>query len=111
MRSKSRSRKKAADELFYPLRVRVLVPVEGFGKKYEDIYRWIDERAGRGLWGHNADCVPRFDLRDTTAFYMADPGILVPFLETFDLELAQGDPERPGESSYGLMGPRSVSIR
>ncbi|MDP5216897.1 hypothetical protein Q5Y75_06680 [Ruegeria sp. 2205SS24-7] len=107
MRTKSRSRKKAADELFYPLRVRVLVPLDGFGRSYDDLHRWMDERAGRGLWGYNADCVPRCDLRDTTAFYMADPGLLVPFLEEFDLELAQGDPERPGESSYRLMGPKS----
>ncbi|MDP5219932.1 hypothetical protein Q5Y75_22215 [Ruegeria sp. 2205SS24-7] len=107
MRTKSRSRKKAAGELFYPLRVRELVPVDGFGRRYDDLHRWMDERTGRGLWGHNADCVPRYDLRDTTAFYMADPALVVPFLETFDLELAQGDPERPGESSYRLMGPRS----
>ncbi|WP_372575021.1 hypothetical protein [Ruegeria jejuensis] len=38
---------------------------------------------------------------------MAEPGLLVPFLETFDLELAQGDPERPGVTSYRLMGPKS----
>ncbi|MEX0350264.1 MAG: hypothetical protein AB3N15_12650 [Paracoccaceae bacterium] len=67
----------------------------------------MDEHAGRGLWGHNADCVPRCDLRDTTAFYMADPGLLVPFLDTFDLELAEGDPKRPGESSFKLMGSKS----
>ncbi|WP_372572610.1 hypothetical protein [Ruegeria jejuensis] len=107
MRTKSRPRKKAADELFYPLRVRVLVPLDGFGRRYEELYRSMDERAGRGLWGHNADCVPRYDLRDTTAFYMAVPGLVAPFLETFDLELARGDPERPGESSYRLMAPKS----
>ncbi|MFA3915953.1 hypothetical protein AB1E33_03050 [Ruegeria sp. 2012CJ15-1] len=107
MRTKSRSRKKAADELFYPLRVRVLVPVDGFGRWCGDIDQWMNERAGRGMWGQNADCTARYDLRDTTAFYMADPRLLVPFLEAFGLELAQGEPERPGESSFRLMGPKS----
>ncbi len=102
MATRSRSPKKAADEKYFPIKVRVLVPEEGFGYRLHEIHNWLDAHAGRGRWGWNADSVLSRGSRDATSFYMLDEQLIAPFIEAFDLELAQGEADLCGDGSFKL---------
>ncbi len=107
MATRSRSPKKAADEKYFPIRVRVQVPEEGFGHTLYEIHNWLDAHAGRGCWGWNADNVLSRDSRDATAFYLLDEQLIAPFIEAFDLELAHGEADLCGSGSFKLMATMS----
>lgn len=77
------------------------VPVDGFGKKLTEIFVWLNQNAGRGCHGQNTDSV--LPNRDAIAFYFRDPGLIVPFLERFDLQLEEPAAEHCGEGSFKLM--------
>ncbi len=103
MATRSRSPKKAADEKYFPIRVRVRVPEEGFGYKLGEIHCWLNTHAGRGRWGWNADNVLSRGARDAVSLYLLDARLIVPLTETFNLEFAQGEADLCGEGSFKLM--------
>ncbi len=103
MVTRSRSPKKAADEKYFPIRVRVQVPEEGFGYKLSEIHCWLNTHAGRGRWGWNADNVLSRGARDAVSFYMLDEQLIAPLIEAFELELAQGEADLCGSGSFKLM--------
>ncbi len=107
MATRSRSPKKAADDKYFPIRVRVQVPEEGFGYKLSEMHAWLDVNAGRGRWGWNADNVLSRTARDATSFYLLDEQLIAPFIEAFGLKLAQGEAELCGEGSFKLIAPDS----
>lgn len=96
----SRSRKKTADDKFFPIRVRIRVPEEGHGPKLDRMYAWLDERAGRGRWGWNADMVLSTTHRDASSVYLMDAELIAPFLSAFDLQIAEADADLCGEGSF-----------
>ncbi len=100
MATRSRSRKKASDEKFFPIRVRIQVPSEGFGSDIENIFAWLDENAGRGCWGWNADQVLSRDMRDAVSLYLLDVELVSPLLQRFELKLAVADAGLCGEGSF-----------
>lgn len=100
MTTRSRSRKKSSDEKFFPVRVRVQVPSLGFGSDMETIFTWLDENAGRGCWGWNADQVLTREMRDAVSLYLMDAGLISPFLDRFGLALAMADADLCGEGSF-----------
>lgn len=103
MATRSRSPKKAADEKYFPIRVRVRVPEEGFGHRLYDIHNWLNAHAGLGCWGWNADNVLSRGSRDATSFYFQDEQLIAPFIEKFSLELAKGESDLCGEGSFRFM--------
>lgn len=103
MATRSRSPKKAADEKYFPIKVRVLVPEEGFGHKIDEMHTWLNDRAGRSRWGWNADNVLSRGARDAMSFYLLDEQLIVPFIEAFGLELAHGEADLCGSGSFELM--------
>ncbi len=107
MATRSRSRKKVSDEKLFPIRIRVQVPQEGFGHKIDDIHAWLNEHAGRGRWGWNADNVLSRVSRDAVSFYLLDAGLIAPLIDTFSLDLAQADPDICGEGSFKLLARMS----
>ena len=84
MRSKNRSPKKRDDELRFPIRIRVTVPEDGFGPRYDAIQQWLEEHVGRGNYAWNADSRPGVD---ASAVYFFDPAFVAPFIEAKELEL------------------------
>ena len=105
MATRSRSPKKASDEKFFPIRVRVQLPEEGFGGRIEEISAWMDQQAGRGCWGWNGDNVLSRGVQDAMSFYLLDAQLIVPLIETFGLELAQGEVDLCGRGSFKLLTP------
>lgn len=103
MATRSRSPKKAADEKYFPIRVRVRVPQEGFGYQLGEIHAWLNTHAGRGRWGWNADNVLTRGAQDAVSFYLLDATLITLLIETFDLQLAHGEAEFCGEGSFKLM--------
>ncbi|WP_299661495.1 hypothetical protein [uncultured Ruegeria sp.] len=104
MATRSKSPKKAADEKFFPIRVRIQVPEEGFGPKMGLMFAWMNEHAGRGRWGWNADMVLSTAHRDASSLYLMDAELIAPFLSTFGLQLAEADADLCGEGSFRLTG-------
>ncbi len=103
MATRSRFLKKAADEKYFPIRVRVQVPEEGFGYRLHEIHNWLDTHAGRGCWGWNADSVLSRGARDAMSFYLLDEQLIAPFIKAFGLELAQGEFDLCGNGSFKFM--------
>lgn len=103
MATRSRSPKKAADEKYFPIRVRVQVPEEGFGQKMDRMFTWLNTHAGSGRWGWNADNVLSRGARDAMSFYLLDEQLIAPFIESFGLELAQGEFDLCGNGSFKFM--------
>lgn len=60
-----KNRKHNTDQAF-AIRVRYLVPKQGFGKRINEIYEWLDANIGRGNYSHHSDNLPAID---ATAFY------------------------------------------
>ncbi|WP_170334953.1 hypothetical protein [Ruegeria arenilitoris] len=105
MPTNSRSRKKAADEKYFPIKVRVCVPEEGFGQKMNEIQNWLNECAGIGHWGWNGDMILSRGSRDAMSFYLLDIDVAVTLIERFGLTLATADPELCGEGSFKFIQP------
>lgn len=103
MATRSRSPKKAADEKFYPIRVRIQVPEEGFGYRLDDIHAWLNARAGRGRWGWNGDNVFSRTAQDAVSVYLLDPSLVSELVERFGLELAIADSDLCGQGSFNLV--------
>lgn len=101
MPTRSRSRKKTADEKHFPIRVRILIPGEGLGKTLDKLDAWLDKNVGRRNYGVNADTV--IFGQHAMSIYLKDARAAADLVETFDLELAVGDPKVCGEGSF-LMG-------
>jgi len=87
MRTKSCSSKKRKDEQEFPIRVRVLTPELGYGKQYDEIYKWLEEHAGRGNFAWHSDTIPG---ADASAVYFKEAGLVQPLLDKFRLVLAVG---------------------
>ena len=88
MSTRSRSPKKREDELRFPIRVRIKVPEQGFGPRYDAMLSWLDENVGRGNYAWNADSLPGLD---ATAIYFFDPAPIAPFIKAMGLELVGWD--------------------
>ena len=56
-------------ERFFPVRVRVLVPADGFGTQLDRICGWLDAHIGRKNYWIGSDAT---NGRDTALFYFLD---------------------------------------
>ncbi|MBS9719048.1 hypothetical protein ACFFUT_09595 [Pseudohalocynthiibacter aestuariivivens] len=86
MRTRSRSPKKAKDERAFPIRIRVKVPEDGYGRQYIEMQEWLLEHAGRDNFAWNSDSVPGIE---ASAFYFNDLAIAVRFMDRFGLRLVE----------------------
>lgn len=85
------------DEKAFPVRLFILVPLEGFGPLLglspDAIHPWLDREIGRGNYAVHAGgrVAVQSGLRDKTAFYFRHPDHAARFLAAFpQLELADG---------------------
>jgi hypothetical protein len=85
MKTRSRSPKKHRDEKTFPIRVRVVVPELGYGKRYSEMHQWLDAHAGKTGYAWHSDTLPGLD---ATAIFFKDVGLAQLFVEAFGLELA-----------------------
>lgn len=79
--------KKRADDLAFPVRVKVRVPDKGFGGMLDEMFAWALEYAGPGCFtNHPGDSATG---RHVAALYFRSVAIAVAFFERFPaLELA-----------------------
>jgi hypothetical protein len=74
------------DERAFPVRVRIAVPEEGFGKRLNQMYDWLSREAGRG---NHASHGAGHGIMDAMAVYFRDVETAAAFIRAFpDLELA-----------------------
>jgi hypothetical protein len=67
-------------ERFFPVRVRVLVPPDGFGMQLDRFCAWLDVHVGKENYWIGSDAARG---RDTTLFYFVDVDAARSFLDRF----------------------------
>jgi hypothetical protein len=63
----------------YPVRIRVAVPVGGFGSRLDQIHAWLDQNAGADGWARTPSGF-RGVVNDAVAIYFADATIASAFV-------------------------------
>lgn len=79
------------DEERFPIRLRLIVPPEGFGLRLDDAFAWLMREVGHGdyAWHASGNCVVNGAIRDRVAIYFRRPKDLAAFCEMFpDFKLA-----------------------
>jgi hypothetical protein len=77
-------------EGYFPIRVRVLTPRDGFGGELTHMRQWLDTNAGRDRYWQGSQSGP--NLRDAALFYFVDIGVAKAFVDHFGCEpLTQGE--------------------
>ena len=76
----SRSTQAVLAERFFPVRVRVLVPRDGFGMQLDRFCAWLDAHVGKNNYWIGSDAARG---RDTALFYFADVDAARSFLDRF----------------------------
>ena len=82
--SRSRSPKKQLDEKQFPIRMRVLVPEEGFGVSLDELHDWLRLRTNNKFAIHS-DSLPGVD---AMSIYLNDLTVLAELNNRFDLPFA-----------------------
>jgi hypothetical protein len=67
-------------ERFFPVRVRVLVPPDGFGIQLDRFWAWLDAHVGNRNYWIGSDAARG---RDTALFYFLDVDAARSFLDRF----------------------------
>ncbi len=83
-RSRAPSPKKKRCEREFPVRLRVKVPPEGFGKQLDEMFSWLDREIGRGNYEQNSDTQVG---QDATSFYFLSAGDALKFEKEFNIAL------------------------
>lgn len=73
-------------ERFFPVRVRVAVPVGGFGRQLDEMHGWLNLHAGRGRFSIQG--APNDLGVDAACFYFMDVKLAQAFVEWFACGLA-----------------------
>jgi hypothetical protein len=76
----SSTRQAVLAERFFPVRVRVLVPPDGFGMQLDRFCAWLDAHVGKKNYRIGSDAARG---RDTTLFYFVDVHAARSFLHRF----------------------------
>ena len=75
-----------AAERYFPVRVRIAVPVDGFGEQLNVMHGWLNMHAGRGNFAiHSA---PNDLGMDVAFFHFVDISVAKAFVERFACGLA-----------------------
>jgi len=88
-RARGRSTKHRDDERRFPIRIRVRVPENGFGRKLDQLYAWLDDMAGKGGYAIDPGTVPGIE---AISIYLDEPALVRVMIETFELELVEFRP-------------------
>jgi len=80
MRAATRARHEA--ERQFPVRVRIAVPREGFGRQLAIMHAWLDETCGAPGWATAPSGLSGV-VNDAVAFYFADSGFAHAFVARF----------------------------
>ena len=76
------------DEAAFPIRLKVQVPLEGFGGKINEMYEWLDTHVGAGLYATHGG--GRNVTGDIWHVYFCDADLAHRFIQEQDVELADG---------------------
>ena len=78
------------DDRFFPVRVRIAVPEDGFGAQLNVMYGWLNMHAGRGNFAiHSApNDLNAITGVDAALFYFMDVTVAKAFVERFACGLA-----------------------
>src|ERR1700693_563763 len=63
----------------FPVRIRVVLPVGGFGKRLGEMYAWLDENCGADGWAMTPSGL-RGVVNDAVAVYFLDPTLASGFV-------------------------------
>src|SRR5580704_8793571 len=80
--SRSSMRAKREAERRFPVRIRVAVPPDGFGRQLAVMHAWLDETCGPEGW-HTAAAGLSGVVNDAVAFYFADAAFAYAFVNRF----------------------------
>jgi len=83
-RTRSPSPQKRRDEQRFPVRIRIEVPEEGFGRQLDEMHQWLTDNAGRDGFAWHADTLPGLD---ASAVFLRDERLVGTFVQQFDLKL------------------------
>jgi hypothetical protein len=67
-------------ERYFPVRVRVAVPDEGFGAQFDAMHAWLEAQIGRGAFWIGASSGPS---QDAALFYFLDVDAAKGFIDRF----------------------------
>jgi len=77
----------------FPVRIRVVLPVGGFGKRLGEMYAWLDENCGADGWAMTPSGL-RGVVNDAVAVYFLDPTLASGFVARWcagnKVEIAEG---------------------
>ena len=75
-------------ERYFPVRVRVAVPVGGFGSQLNVMHEWLDYHAGKDRYFNGSETVA--GRQDAALFYFLDVKIATAFVDRFACGLIVG---------------------
>jgi hypothetical protein len=78
----TRPRGRNDSERQFPVRVRIAVPPDGFGRQLAVMHAWLDDTCGPGSWG-SAPAGLAGPVNDAVAFYFADAAFAHAFVNRF----------------------------
>jgi hypothetical protein len=79
-----------SDDRYFPVRVRIAVPQDGFGEQLNTMYGWLNMHAGRGnyaIHGTPNDLYAALSV-EAVFFYFVDISVAKAFVERFACGLA-----------------------
>jgi hypothetical protein len=104
--SRSSMRAKREAERRFPVRIRVAVPPDGFGRQLAVMHAWLDETCGPEGW-HTAAAGLSGVVNDAVAFYFADAAFAHAFVNRF----CCGFRVEPVEGGFTMRGDRLPTRR
>jgi hypothetical protein len=87
----------ATAERRFPVRIRIGVPVEGFGERYARLTHWLDENCGANGWAITPSGM-RGLLNDAISIYFLDPTLASAFVARW----CAGHKVEPAEGVFAL---------
>jgi hypothetical protein len=97
----------------FPVRVRIAVPAEGFGRQLGVMYAWLDEVCGAGEWS-SAPAGLSGVVNDAVAFYFDDAAFAQAFVNRFCCGYRPVEVNRAVAGAFSLRGeapaPRRAAL-
>jgi hypothetical protein len=90
-------------ERHFPVRVRIAVPPDGFGRQLGLMHAWLDETCGAGGWT-SAPAGLIGVLNDAVAFYFEDAAFAHAFVNRFCCGYRPVEVNRKVEGAFSLRG-------
>jgi hypothetical protein len=97
-------------ERIFPVRVRIAVPPEGFGRQLTVMHAWLDEVCGGAGWS-SAPAGLTGVVNDAVAFYFDDTALAQAFVNRFCCGYRPVETSRAVEGAFSLRGETPAPYR